>query len=163
MDSFERQQVLDDEHLRLLRIGYFVMGGLSVFMCIFGVFYALMGAFIVATIPSTQRATGQPPPTFIAWFFAAFGLLFVIFGGGYAALSFLTARSLRLRRSRTICLVTAGISCLHIPFGTLIGVFTFSVLGRPSVLRLFGQASPASTQPPLPTPPPSPPSVGPVA
>jgi hypothetical protein len=31
MDSFERQQVLNAEHLRLLRIGYFVMGGVSAF------------------------------------------------------------------------------------------------------------------------------------
>lgn len=163
MNSLERQQVLDEEHLRLLRISYFVMGGVSVFMGAFGILHVFMGAIMVAAIPAAPAVPGQPPLEFIGWFFAVFGLLFVIFEGTYAALAFLTARNLRLRRSRTLCLVTAGLSYLHIPFGTLLGVFTFSVLRRSGVLPLFGQPSTQSPQPPLPVSPLPPPSIGAVA
>ncbi|MGH8225148.1 MAG: hypothetical protein ACRER1_03210 [Gammaproteobacteria bacterium] len=33
--------------------------------------------------------------------------------------------------------MTSGVSCLAIPYGTLLGVFRFIVLGRPSVKTLF--------------------------
>lgn len=157
MDGFERQQVLDEEHLRLLRIGYFTMGGVAAFTGVFGVVYAFMGAFMMAAFRTVPSRPSQPPPEFMAWFFAAFGLLIVVTAGAYAALAFVTARNLRLRRSRTFCLVTAGLSCLYIPFGTLLGIFTFSVLGRPGVLRMFGQPSPPEARPPLPASPPPPP------
>lgn len=147
MDSLERQQLLDEEHLRLLRIGYFVMGGTAAFTGLFGVLYAGMGAFMVAAFQSLPTRHGQAPPAFMAWFFAAFGLFIVVSAGTYAALAFLTARGLKLRRSRTLCLVTAGLSCLYVPFGTVLGIFTFSVFGRPGVLRLFGPTPPASARP----------------
>ena len=153
MDSFERQEVLNAEHLRLLRIGYFVMGGVSAFTSLFGIFYAFMGVFVLSTIRHSPASHGQPPPEFIAWLFAAIGLLIVVLGGTYAALAFFTARNLRLRRGRTICLVTAGLTCIYIPFGTLLGIFTFSVLGQPSVIQWFAYSSAdAPLTPPLPPP-----------
>jgi hypothetical protein len=72
------------------------------------------------------------------------GWLFVIIGGFVALLSIaygicliLAARSLTMRRNRTFCMVIAGINCLHFPLGTLLGVFTFIVLIRPSVVARF--------------------------
>ncbi len=65
-----------------------------------------------------------------------------------AALKFYTAVCLKQRKSRTFCLVVAAISCLEVPYGTILGVFTFLVLERPSVARLFGAN-------PLPRPAPS--------
>ena len=41
------------------------------------------------------------------------------------------------RRSHTLCLVAAALSCVFMPFGTLLGVCTFVVLLRPSVAPLF--------------------------
>ena len=154
MDSFERQRVLDEEHLRLLRIGYLTMGGVAAFTGLFGLFYVFMGAVMASVMRIPPKGPGQPPPELFAWFFVGFGLLFMILAGTYAALAFVTARSLRMRRSRTLCLVTAGLSCLYIPFGTLLGIFTFNVLGRPSVQSLFSSL-PLPLPPPL-TPPPPP-------
>lgn len=155
MDALERQRILDEEHLRLLRIGYVTMGGVAAFTGLFGLFYVFMGALMAAAMRAAPRGHGEPPPELIASFFAGFGVLFLVLAGSYAALAFASARALRLRRSRTLCLVTAGLSCLHVPFGTLLGVFTFQVLGRPSVLSLF-----AAPPVPLPGPPPPPPPPG---
>jgi hypothetical protein len=151
MDTAERQRILDEEHLRLLRIGYLTMGGVSAFTGLFGLFYVFMGAVMASAMRAAPKGPGEPPPELFAWFFAGMGLLFMVLAGSYAAMAFMSARALRLRRSRTLCLITAGLSCLYIPFGTLLGVFTFSVLGRQSVLTLF--MAPPLPLPPLPTPP----------
>ena len=45
MDPHEQQQIIDDEHLRLLRIGYFVAGGTSIFAGLIGLVYLGVGAF----------------------------------------------------------------------------------------------------------------------
>ena len=41
-------------------------------------------------------------------------------------------------------MVIAGISCLFVPYGTILGVFTFIVLQRSSVEKLFEQSLPAN-------------------
>jgi hypothetical protein len=49
----------------------------------------------------------------------------------------MTAASLGTRRRRTLCLVTAGLTCASFPLGTALGIFTFIVLSRPTVKTLF--------------------------
>jgi hypothetical protein len=41
------------------------------------------------------------------------------------------------------CLVVAGVSCLFMPFGTILGVLSLIVLNRPSVKLLFSAQEPA--------------------
>jgi hypothetical protein len=133
MDESLRQQVVNDEHLKILRIGYLVSAGTSAFMGLFGFIYVFMGV-MVTRMPSGQ---GQGPPAFFGWFFAIFGLAFVAGGLGLGVLKFYAASCLKQRRSRTFCMVVAGITCLGMPYGTLLGVLTFIVLSRPAVSRLF--------------------------
>jgi hypothetical protein len=54
---------------------------------------------------------------------------------------------LRARRHRTFSMVVAAINCLHIPIGTALGVFTFIVLGRESVRKLYRPSRLASGRP----------------
>jgi hypothetical protein len=133
MDESERQQVVDLEHLRILRIGYLVSAGMSAFFGLFGFIYVLMGVMFTR-LPFEG---GQGPPAFFGWFFAVFGFVFVAIGIGVGLLKFYTAQCLQQRRSRTFCLVIAAVTCLGIPYGTLLGVLTFVVLTRPGVSRLF--------------------------
>lgn len=98
---------------------------------------------------------GAPDPRAFLWIFALFGTMFFLFFVVSAVLKLFTARALRLRRYRTLCQMTAALTCLGIPYGTALGVFTFTVLSRPSVGTLFDGApfSPASFAPPPPMPP----------
>ena len=45
---------------------------------------------------------------------------------------------IRQRQWWTFCYLTGWGECLMFPFGTILGIFTIIVLGRPSVKRLFG-------------------------
>jgi hypothetical protein len=145
-----RQRILDEEHLRLLRICYFIMAGTAGFAVFFGGLYLVMGFFMAASFSSMpQQPAVNAPPAFVGWLFAAIGGFIVILAGGGATLCLLTGRDLGRRQSRTLCFITAGLCCLQIPFGTALGIFTFVVLGRPSVQALFlNQTSPMSPDPP---------------
>lgn len=131
-----RQAVIDEEHLKLLPVFYWTLGGVSALVALYGFVYIGMGA-IFATVPMDSTMQEGAPPAFIGWFFIAMGVGFLAAFGLVAALQILTGFSLRARRRRTLCLVTAGISCLFVPFGTVLGVFTFIALLRPSVAALF--------------------------
>lgn len=151
----ERQDIIDQEHLRLLPIFYWVSGAFAAFLSLFSVFYIGLGLLFLAT-PFQQQlspAAQGPPPAAFGWFFVGFGLVFLVLTATFATLQILTGIWIRKQRRRVLCLVTGGISCALVPFGTLLGVFTFSVLLRPSVIRLFGPAGPEAEVPPVNVPP----------
>jgi hypothetical protein len=142
-EEFTRQSIIDDEHLRLLSLGYMISAATTAFFSLFGLMYVFMGIFISAvgwhqnpTVAVASRS-GQAPPAFIGWFLTAMGIAFFVVATGLAAAKLQTAFWIKRRKSRTLCMVVAGISCLGIPYGTALGVLTFMVLGRDSVTRLF--------------------------
>lgn len=92
-------------------------------------------------LSATPPVNPAPPPPAM---FAAFGMMFVVMGVimlviglTFALLAFLAGRYISSHRHRVFCLVVAGIGCLSFPLGTILGVFTFIVLLRPSVISLF--------------------------
>jgi hypothetical protein len=133
MDEPSRQQIVDGEHLKMLRIGYLVSAGTTAFFGLFGFMYVFMGVMFT----NMTFEDGKGPPAFFGWFFAIFGLVFIVFGLGLAVLKVYVASCIKKRRSRILCLVVAGITCLAMPYGTLLGVLTFVVLSRPTVSQLF--------------------------
>ena len=49
----------------------------------------------------------------------------------------IASRRLRNYRSRVFCVLVAGIECVIIPFGTILGVLTLITISRDSAIRLF--------------------------
>jgi hypothetical protein len=96
----------------------------------------LAGSFIPNDIPAD---------TFFP--FALFGLMFTIIpaimilgGWAFAICLALAGYFLSKKRHYLFCMVMAGICCVFMPFGTVLGVFTIVVLMRTSVKGLFYQA-----------------------
>jgi hypothetical protein len=140
IDENVRRYILDEEHLKLLSYGYMVSAGFHALYSLFGFMYVFMGiAFtsIVAHAPQTNPADQMP--AFFGWFFVAIGIAFIVALLGFAALQFVAAQKLKQRKGRVFVMVVAAFTCLGIPFGTFLGVMTFIVLGRPSVMHLFGE------------------------
>ncbi|MCI0422878.1 MAG: hypothetical protein L0312_27255 [Acidobacteria bacterium] len=137
-----RQTILDQEHLKVLSIAYLAMACVSALYSLFGLVYALFGMLVakIAAIPPNSPDKG-PPPEFVGWFFCLFGLAWFLIMMTSGVLKFLVYQRLKQRRSRGFCQVVAGLGCLGIPYGTVLGVFTFIVLARPSVARLFQESS----------------------
>jgi hypothetical protein len=135
MSDSERQEILDREHLRLLRLGYFIAAGTNVFWALFPLIHVTLGLMILFGEFGSGSDTGARSTGVI---FVVMGLAISALLAIVAAMKFLTARAIGGRRSRTFCLVTAAITCMAIPYGTALGVFTFLVLSRPSVIAQFG-------------------------
>jgi len=154
MTESERQGIIDQEHLRFLSIFCWVSGGFTALLSLLSLLYIGLGLMFIAT-PFRQQmspvAQGSPPATF-GWVLVGFGLLLFVFAATFATLQILAGTWIRKRRRRVPCLVIGGISCALVPFGTLLGVFTFIVLLRPSVSRLFGPGGPEARAPAIPGP-----------
>ncbi len=141
---------MDGEHIRLLTIFHWVQGGLTAFFSLLPIFHLLMGlAMLSGKFPMAPAAAvkGQPPPEemlrIMGGMFVAIASVMICAGLTFAVLTFFSARFLSRRRNRTFSLIVAGLNCLLIPFGTVLGVFTLLVLSRPSVAALY-QGEPGS-------------------
>jgi len=126
----------DEQHLQLLSIFQYVSGGLMACVSLIPLIHVFLG-LMLALAPQKFQGNEQMP--------AAFGLLFVVFGGLFivvgetvAVLILMTGRFLAKRRHYMFCLVIACLECVMFPFGTILGVFTIVVLNRASVKQLFG-------------------------
>ena len=132
----------DIEHLKLLSIFWYVWAGLSALGGCVSIVYFIMGALMMAAPPQTGGSTAtQPSPAAIGGMFMGFGGCLMAFMLGLAALAFFTGRGLATRKRRTFCMVIAGLTCLSIPLGTVLGVFTLMVLSRPTVADMFDRNS----------------------
>ena len=136
-----RQSIIDEEHLKMLSVGYVVSAGVCAFFSLFGLLYVVIGIMMSATLshlPATAaKQVQEPPPAFIGWIFASIGLALFLFSMGMAAAKFRAAWCIKHRKGRVFCMVVAGVSCLEFPYGTALGVLSFIILGRDSVIQLF--------------------------
>ena len=131
------QRKIDAGHLQTLAVFHFVGVGLAVLgILLLCVHYAVFHT--IFTDPKFWQGQIQPalPPelfSMLKWFYVIGGLWFVASG----ILNFISAFCLLARKHRIFSLVVAGINCLHIPLGTILGVFTIIVLVRDSVRELY--------------------------
>jgi hypothetical protein len=124
----------DLQHLRLLAIFHYVFGALVMFFASFFLFYLGLGLVMVLS-PSSMG--GPPPPPALGWMFVLIGGTAVILGWAIGICLMLAGRFLNRRTHYIYCLVMAGVAALLPPLGTVLGVFTFIVLLRPSVKHFF--------------------------
>ena len=134
-----RQRTIDADHLNLLSIFHFVGAGLA----LLGMMFLLLHFTLFHTFmenPAMWRNQGPPPPP--AQFFAIFKVFYLVFGMWLAAsfvLNLLSGFFLRGRSHRAFSLVVGAVNCLHVPLGTVLGVFTIVVLMRESVRGIYGE------------------------
>jgi len=126
--------------LRLLSIGYFIQGGIVIFYGLLALCYVgFMGA-IFGSIPNSPQ--GDPRNQIPAGLLYTIGAIVIavalvtLVGGScvlYAGLA------LRKHEKRTFVLVMAALNCLAVPYGTVLGIFTFLVLQRAEAKEIFAQ------------------------
>ncbi len=137
----------DREHLNLLGIFHYVVAGILLCPCAYGLAYAGMGGLFSSMAQELGQQTPNAPPEELV---ESMGMFVSIFGGGISLASLTlmgcgvyAGYCLQKQKKRVFCVVTAALLLLFIPLGTILGVFTLIVLGRPTVLDLFEGRSPA--------------------
>jgi MFS family permease len=135
------QRKIDAEHMKLLSIFHFVMAGLALIGLGFLFLHWLMMHAMLDNPEMWKGQSGSPPPK---QFFAAFRWFYAFFGSAIilaAVANGVSGWLIRRRRARVFSLVVAGLNCMGMPFGTILGVFTFMVLLRDSVAELYEAAA----------------------
>jgi len=124
----------DRAHLKTLSICWYVFAGLSLLGALCGGIYVVVGV-LMAVVGS---ADNEDEAVAMGVVFGGMGLLVLLIVIPIAILNFLTAKGLAQRRRKTLIYVMAAIACTNVPLGTVLGVFTFIVMGRPTVKAAFG-------------------------
>ena len=125
----------NEQHLKLLSIFHYIVGGLTAFFSCFALIHLVLGIVIIVAPDSLD--SGDPPPPFLGWLFALIGGSIILFGWTLAGFVIASGRFLVRRKHYMFCMVIAGIECMVMPFGTVLGVFTIVVLMQPAVKEMF--------------------------
>jgi len=120
----------DEEHLKLLSIFHYVVGGIAGFFACFPLIHSSIGIAILA-------GAIDDAPFFVGLFLVIIATFAIILGWSLAICLIIAGRQLAKRKRYNFCFVIACISCIFMPFGTVLGVFTIIVLMRPSIKQLF--------------------------
>ncbi len=126
----------DESNLRLLSIFHYVYAGLLGLVMLFFSIYVVLGAVMIAA-----PGSGGSDTRFGGGILMAFGLIFLAAIGAKVLLLVMAGRSLVARKAHTLCVVAAVLSCLTMPLGTLLGVFTLIVLFKPQVKAEFDRVA----------------------
>lgn len=138
-----------EQNLQLLSIFYYIVGGIAaLFSCV--PVLQLVPAIMMTTfgfIPILADYPDGPPiaPFLPFSFFGIFLVLMILFvillGWAFAVCMFIAGYSISKRRRHMFCMVMAGIACLFMPFGTILGVFSIILLSKPEIKSLFENTS----------------------
>jgi hypothetical protein len=134
----------DEEHLTLLAVFHYAVAAITALFSCFALIYIGLGLAMILHPESMSGSHGEPPPAFMGWIFTLIGAALLMAAWIYVACLVLAGRFLKRRKHYVFCLVMAGLSCMWMPFGTVLGVFTFIVLLRPNVKALFASSSAAA-------------------
>jgi len=135
----------DLEHLRLLGISHYIIGGVAALFALFPLIHVGLGIWMLTTSEALQNhQQGEPPVELFGDLFAALGLLFMLGGEVMAGLTLYSGRQIQRREKYLFSFVIACAMGLFIRFGTILGVFTIRVftiivLSRESVQQLYGR------------------------
>jgi hypothetical protein len=155
--SEAEELIITRERLRLLALGFYVKGAVGAFFISFFLlhFFFLLGmSFLPQSswepkpVPAVQsvsvspspspRPVNQGPPVIMFRIFAGVIGLVVLLGWTFGALTAYAGRCVQKRTHRLFIYIMAALNCALIPWGTLLGIATFSVLQTPVARKEFG-------------------------
>ncbi len=127
-----------DNYLNYLSVGFYVVGGLTCLFALFPCIHLIMGiAMMFGAFPS-ESADGQEFPTVLFGIvFTVVPLIIILLGQAFGIVQIMAGRRLKDRRSHTFVLVVSALSCMMVPFGTVIGVLTLVLILQEETKALF--------------------------
>ncbi|MDZ8117780.1 hypothetical protein [Pontiella agarivorans] len=130
----------ETKQLRLLALFHYVAGGITALFSCMPFIHVFMGLAIISGT-FFEEADGTPPPAQIGWMFVIMGSLFILTGWVISIGMIVAGRKISQQKSRIYCMVIAGIECMFMPFGTVLGVFTLIALNKESIKDAFQSAT----------------------
>ena len=126
----------DAEHLRMLKIGHYVLAALIAF---FSLIFTVHIAIGIGMLSGAIKNEGEGDARVAGMIFTGVGLVLVVLGLLVAALVAYAGKSIDQRKNFTFIFIVALVACLFTPLGTILGIFTIITIQKPSVKALFGK------------------------
>ena len=130
----------DAKYLDLLSFFHYILGGITALFSCMPFMHVFMGVAMVSGKLFKGQGDAAPPEIF-GWFFIVMGCIFIILGWCLALSMLIAGRMLKKRKYRIFCMVIAGVECMFMPFGTILGVFTIIALNKDSMKEIFAQTA----------------------
>jgi hypothetical protein len=128
----------DVQHLRLLSVFHYILAAMTALVGCFPLIHLAAGIAMLSGALPVQPNDGASS-ALAGWVFVGVAIIIITAAWSFAVVLLFAARYLREHRHCMFCLIVAGLECMFMPFGTVLGVFTIIVLLRPSVRKLFGE------------------------
>jgi hypothetical protein len=132
------QRNIDNGHLRLLSMFHYIVSGFSIlgigFLAVHH--YIMQSVFSNPAVFANQQKTPFPSDQFMSIFvyvYIAIGILLLL----AAVVNLLSGIFIHKRINRTFSIIVAAVNCIQIPVGTILGVFTISILNRDTVAEQY--------------------------
>ena len=101
------QQILDNEHLKLLSIFHYLKGGITALFACIPIIHVVFGLVLIIA-PHLFGHGSDRPPAFLGWLFVILGGFLIFFGWTMAALVLTAGRFIARRKHYTFCFVVAA-------------------------------------------------------
>lgn len=114
----------DIQHLNLLSTLHYMAGAI---------------AALVSCIPLIHLVWGwgSPMPSEWGWIVLLMEAVFILLGFNMAICVMVAGWKLKRRTNRMFCMAVAGMECIFLPFGILLGGVTLVALNKASIKALF--------------------------
>jgi hypothetical protein len=130
------------KHLELLGMFHYIIGGIAALFASTPLMHVFMGLAMLSG-KFSEGSNGSGPPLIVGWMFVIMGAIFVVLGWSMAVCIILAGKKLKQHKNQMFCMVVAGIECVFIPFGTILGVLTLITLSKDSVKEIFAEQAAA--------------------
>jgi len=142
MDNSEAAQIIDNERLRWIAFFHYVSGGITIAFSLFFLIYVIIFGFVVLNPDITNKLQAQDPRQAVQVmkiFFVVFATLST-FGLVYGICEVVSGVFIKKRKYRVFSVVVAIPGVLKVPYGTILSIFTLTMLGQPAVKEQYENA-----------------------
>ena len=123
------------DNLNLLGVFHYVVAAFAALLALIPMIHLTVGTVLVSV--SLFNLKVLFPLTIVGGVFICIASCLILAGLIFATLLCFAGGYLRRRTHYNFCLVAAGISCLLVPYGTILGIFSLIILTKQEVKALF--------------------------
>ena len=136
-----RTEIIDNEHLKLLSLFHYIFGGIILAYAFFIILqfiflFYFLETFLRNSSFNTFTSNNDFDPLifkFILYIGIAFFIIMLIGG----ILEILSGKFIKARKNRTFSYIIAILNLLSIPYGSILGIMTLTVLGRNTIKEMY--------------------------
>lgn len=128
---------VESKQLDLLSMFHYIVGGFTALFSCIPFLHVFMGLAIISGKMFKNSHGAEQPPNVFGWLFVIMGSVCILLGWMTAVCILIAGKKLKARKWWLFCMVIAGIECMFMPFGTVLGIFTLVTLNKESVKKAF--------------------------